>query len=58
MGKDIVIRYLPNTTTQEELKIIRDEFNKDPNSEDTTLILMISGKNQLMDCLQSLINID
>ena len=58
MSKDVVIRYLPNTTTQEELKIIRDEFNKDPNSEDTTLILMISGKESLLNCLQSLVNID
>lgn len=58
MEKDVVIRYLPNTTTQEEIKMIRDEFNKDPNSKDTTLILMISGKDKLMNCLQSLINID
>ena len=58
MQKDIVIKYLPNTTTQEEIKTIRDEFNKDPYNKETTLILMISGKSKLLDCLQSLINID
>lgn len=58
MSKDVVIKYVPNTTTQEELKTIRNEFNNDPNNKDTTLILMISGKDKLMNCLQSLINID
>jgi hypothetical protein len=52
MQKDVVIKYLPSTTTQEEIKRIRLEFN----NKDTTLILMISGKENLMDCLQSLIN--
>ena len=58
MQKDIIIKYLPNTTTQQEIKRIRDEFNKDVNNEDTTLILMISGKDKLLQCLQSLVNID
>ena len=58
MSKDVVIKYIPSTTTQEELKTIRNEFNKDHNNKDTTLILMISGKGKLMNCLQSLINID
>jgi len=54
MQKDIIIKYLPNTTTQEEIKKIRLEFN----SKEQTLILMISGKNKLLNCLQSLINVD
>lgn len=54
MSKDVVIKYLPNTTTQEEIKQIRSEFN----DENTTLIIMISGKDKLLNCLQSLINID
>ena len=58
MSKDVIIKYLPHTTTQEELKAIRNEFNKDPNNKDITLILMISGKDKLLNCLQSLINID
>lgn len=52
MQKDIVIKYLPNTTTQEELKKIRLEFA----NKDTTLILMVSGKEKLLDNLQSFIN--
>ena len=52
MQKDVVIKYLPNTTTQEEIKKIRLEFA----NKDTTLILMISGKEKLLDNLQSLIN--
>jgi hypothetical protein len=54
MKKDVIIRYLPNTTTQEEIKKIRLEF-KDENK---TLILMISGKEKLLNCLESLINVD
>lgn len=54
MSKDVIIKYLPNTTTQEEIKQIRSEFN----DEHITLILMISGKDKLLNCLQSLINID
>ena len=54
MSKDVVIKYLPNTTTQEEIKKIRIEFN----NKEQTLILMISGRDKLLDCLQSLINID
>ena len=52
MQKDVIIKYLPNTTTQEEIKQIRLEFA----NKDTTLILMISGKEKLLDNLQSLVN--
>jgi hypothetical protein len=52
--KDVVIKYLPYGTTQEELKQIRHEF-KDKN---TTLILIVSGQDKLLDNLQSLVNID
>jgi hypothetical protein len=52
MQKDVVIKYLPNTTTQEELKQIRLEFN----NKDTTLILVVSGKESLLNNLQSFIN--
>ena len=58
MNKDIVIKYLPHKTTPEEIKAIRDEFNKTNNTKETTLILMISGKNKLLNCLQDLINVD
>ena len=54
MSKDIIIKYLPNTTTQEEIKKIRLEFS----NKEQTLILMISGKDKLLNCLQSLINVD
>ena len=54
MQKDIVIKYLPHTTTPEEIKKIRLEFD----NKDQTLILMISGKDKLLNCLQSLINVD
>lgn len=54
MSKDIVIKYLPNTTTQEEIKRIRYEFN----NKEQTLIIMISGNDKLLNCLQTLINID
>lgn len=54
MQKDIIIKYLPNTTTQEEIKKIRLEFN----NKEQTLILMISGNDKLLNCLQSLINVD
>ena len=54
MSKDVVIKYLPNTTTQEEIKKIRLEFD----NKEQTLILIISGKEKLLNCLQSLINID
>ena len=57
MQKNVMIKYLPSTTTQEELKRIRKEFNENHNKE-TTLILMISGKDKLLNCLQSLISID
>lgn len=53
MKKDVIIRYLPHDTTQEEIKKIRHEF-KDENA---ALILMISGKEKLLNCLESLINI-
>ena len=51
MKKDVIIRYLPNTTTQEEIKMIRDEFDKEFKDEDVSLILMISGKDKLLNCL-------
>lgn len=54
MKKNIIIKYLPNNTTQEEIKKIRKEFKE----KDVTLILMISGKDKLLNCLQSLINVD
>lgn len=58
MQKDVIIKYLPNTTTQEEIKNIRNEFNQDTSNKETTLILMISGKDKLLNCLQSLISVD
>ena len=58
MSKDVIIKYLPNTTTQDEIKAIRDEFNKTHNTKETTLILMVSGKDRILNCLQSLINVD
>ena len=58
MSKDVVIKYLPNTTTKDEIKIIRDEFNKTHNTKETTLILMVSGKDKILNCLQNLINVD
>ena len=54
MKKNIIIKYLPNNTTQEEIKKIRKEFKE----KNVTLILMISGKDKLLNCLQSLINVD
>ena len=54
MNKDVVIKYLPNTTTQEEINKIRAEFNE----ENAILILMISGQEKLLNCLETLINID
>ena len=54
MTKDAIIKYLPNDTTQEELKRIRSEFD----TKDVTLILMISGKRKLLNCLDELINVD
>lgn len=59
MGKkDVLIKYLPNTTTKEEIKAIRAQFNKECNTDEVTLVLIISGKNKLLDCLQSLISVD
>ena len=54
MNKDVLIKYLPYGTTQEELKQIRLGF-KDKN---TTLILIISGQDKLLDNLQYRANID
>lgn len=54
MKKDVVIKYLPNTTTQDEIKAIRDEFK----NKKQTLIIVISGKDKILNGLQSLINID
>lgn len=58
MNKDVIIKYLPNTTTKDEMKTIREEFNKTHNTKETTLILMVSGKNKILNCLQDLINVD
>lgn len=58
MSKDVIIRYLPNTTTQDEIKAIRDEFKEEFKTDEVTLILMVSGKDKLLNCLQSLINVD
>ena len=58
MSKEVIIRYLPNTTTQDEIKAIREEFNEKFKGENVSLILMISGKDKLLNCLQSLINVD
>ena len=58
MSKEVIIRYLPNTATQDEIKAIRDEFNEEFKGEDISLILMISGQDKLLNCLQSLINVD
>ena len=58
MSKDIVIKYLPSTTTKDEIKVIRGEFNKTHDPKHTTLILMISGNNKILNCLQDLINVD
>ena len=52
--KDVVIRYLPYGTTQEELKQIRNELK----DEDITLILIVSGQEKLLENLQSLVNVD
>ena len=54
MQKDVIIKYLPNTTTKEELASIRKEFRE----ENTILMLIISGQDNLLNNLQSLINID
>lgn len=58
MSKDVVIQYMPNTTTKDEIKAIREKFNKTHDPKETTLILMISGKDKILNCLQSLINVD
>ena len=54
MKKNILIKYLPYETSEEEIKQIRTEFQ----DQDTTLILIVSGQEKLLDNLQSLINID
>ena len=54
MKKNILIKYLPYGTSEEEIKQIRTEFQ----DQDTTLILIVSGQEKLLDNLQSLINID
>ena len=58
MSKDVVIKYLPSTTTRDEMKAIREEFNKTHNPKEVTLILMVSGKSKILNCLQDLINVD
>ena len=37
MSKEVIIRYLPNTTTQDEIKAIRTEFNKEFNIDELTI---------------------
>lgn len=54
MNKDVLIKYLPYGTTPDELKQIRHEFK----DENTTLILIVSGQDKLLNNLQSLVNID
>ena len=51
MNKDTVIKYLPNTTTDEELKKIRNDFK----NQGITVILIISGKENVLDNLQSML---
>lgn len=58
MKENVIIEYLPHNTTQEEIKKIREEFNEEFKGENVSLILMISGKDKLLNCLQSLINVD
>jgi len=47
MKTGAIIKYLPNGTTQEEIKKIRKEFV----STDYKLIIMISGKENLTENL-------
>ena len=54
MNKDIIVKYLPCTTTKEDLKKIRENLE----AENTTVILIISGKEKLLDNLQSMLNVD
>ena len=54
MNKDVIIKYLPYGTTQDELNKIRREFN----DKNTTLILIVSGQDNLLNNLQLLVNID
>jgi hypothetical protein len=58
MSKDVIVKYLPSTTTQDEVRAIREEFNKTHNPKEVTLIIMVSGKNKILNCLQDLINVD
>ena len=51
MNKDIVIKYLPNTTTDEELQQIRRDFK----NKGVAVILIVSGKENLLDNLQSML---
>ena len=51
MCKKTIIKYLPNTTTKEEIKLIRQQHK----NKDIQLILIISGAENLMDNLQSFI---
>ena len=50
----IIIQYLPNTTTQEEI----NELRKQSQDKDITTIFVISGHEKLLDNLQSMINVD
>ena len=51
MRKSITIKYLPNDTTQDEIKAIRNEF-KNTHSDDCKLILYVSGQANIKDTLQ------
>ena len=51
MSKETIIKYLPNTTTKEEIKQIRLEYA----NKNQTLILIISGKEDLLCNLQSML---
>ena len=55
MSKSITIKYLPNGTTQDEIKAMRNEFKK-THSEDCKLILYISGQANIKDTLQNFLS--
>ena len=54
MSKSITIKYLPNNTTKEDIKVIRSEF-KNTHSDDCHLILYISGQEDMKASLQSFV---
>ena len=55
MSKSITIKYLPNGTTKEKIRSIRNEF-KESHSKDCRLILYISGQESIKTSLQSFVN--